>query len=176
MNFRISIPLIIAIYATCIILSAYFIEHVLGYKPCELCIIQRYPYYIIILSAIALFSLKSKTISVNLSLPLFKYFSKRAYVGAYVVIILASITGFSIATYHFGIENNYWQNFSGCSDRLSGMELNATNLLEDINKIEPNCSDPLKFFGLSLSGYNIISNLLIAGLVIFDLKKNRQII
>lgn len=170
MNFRISISLIIAIYATCVTLSAYFIEYVLGYKPCELCIIQRYPYYMIILSSIALFVLKSKTIPVNVSLSLLK----RTYVGAYVAIIFSCITGFSIATYHFGIENNYWQNFSGCSDRLSGIELNAKNLLENINKIEPNCSDPLKFFGLSLSGYNIISNILIAGLVIFDLRNNKK--
>ena len=170
MNFRILIPLIIAIYATCVIASAYFIEYVLGYKPCELCIIQRYPYFIIILSSITLFALKSKTIPISLSHFLFK----RTHTGAYVAIILASIAGFSLATYHFGIENNYWQNFSGCSDRLSGINLNATNLLEDINKIEPNCSDPLKFFGLSLSGYNIISNTLIAGLVIFDLINNKK--
>ena len=171
MNFRISIPLIIAIYAACVIASAYFIEYVLGYKPCELCIIQRYPYYFIILSSITVFALKSRIIPINLS----HFLSKRISTAAYVVIILASIIGFSFATYHFGIENNYWQNFSGCSDRLSGINLNATNLLEDINKIEPNCSDPLKFFGLSLSGYNIISNTLIAGLVIYDLinkKKN----
>ena len=170
MNFRISIPLIIAVYATCVILSAYFIEYVLGYKPCELCIIQRYPYYFIILSSIALFALKSRIIPINQSHFLFK----RTYTGAYVAVILASITGFSFATYHFGIENNYWQSFSGCSDRLSGIELNATNLIEDINKIEPNCSDPLKFCGLSLSGYNIITNTLITGLVIFDLINNKK--
>lgn len=170
MNFRIIIPLIIAIYATCVIASAFFIEYVLGYKPCELCIIQRYPYFIIILSSITLFALKSKTIPISLSHFLFK----RTHTGASVAIILASIAGFSLATYHFGIENNYWQNFSGCSDRLSGIELDATNLLEDINKIEPNCSDPLKFFGLSLSGYNIISNTLIAGLAIFYLINNKK--
>ena len=130
MNFRISIPLIIAIYATCVIASAYFIEYVLGYKPCELCIIQRYPYFVIILSSITLFALKYKTIPINLSHFLFK----RTCIVAYVAIIVASTTGFSIATYHFGIENNYWQNLSGCSDRLSGIELNATNLLEDIKK------------------------------------------
>ena len=170
MNFRISIPLIIAVYAACVMLSAYFIEYVLGYKPCELCIIQRYPYYFIILSSIALFALKSRIIPINHS----HFLLKRAYAGAYVAILLASMTGFSLATYHFGIENNYWQNFSGCSDRLSSIELNATNLLEDINKIEPNCSAPLKFFGLSLSGYNIISNTLIAGLLIFDLINNKK--
>ena len=69
---------------------------------------------------------------------------------------------------------NYWQNLSGCSDQLSGIELNATNLLEDINQIMPNCSDPLKFFGLSLSGYNVISNIFILGLIIFDIKNNKK--
>ena len=28
------------------IISAYYIEYILGYKPCNLCIIERIPYFI----------------------------------------------------------------------------------------------------------------------------------
>ena len=170
MNIRISIPSIIVIYSTLVIASAYFIEYGLGYEPCELCLIQRYPYYLIILSSITLSALKSETIPITLPLFIFN----RVYTGAYLAITVAALTGFLFATYHFGVENNYWQNLSGCSDQLSGIELNATNLLEDINQIMPNCSDPLKFFGLSLSGYNVISNIFILGLIIFDIKNNKK--
>ena len=107
MNFRISIPLIIAVYAAFVILSAYFIEYILGYKPCELCIIQRYPYYFIILSSIALFALKSRIIPINHHI-----FCSKEPQGAYVVIILASMTGFLWQLIILVLENNYWQNFS----------------------------------------------------------------
>ena len=165
MNIRVSIPSIIAIYSTFVVAAAYYIEFVLGYEPCELCIVQRYPYFIIIVSSITLSILKAKSIPLTIPSSIFS----KAYTAAYVIILLASLTGFSVAAYHFGIENNYWQNFSGCSDQLSGIELSATNLLDDINEIVPNCSDSLKFFGLSLSGYNAISNIFILGLCIFSL-------
>ena len=170
MNIRVSIPLIIAIYSTLVMATAYFIEFVLGYEPCELCIIQRYPYFIIIVSSITLSILKAKSIPLKIPSSVFS----KAYTAASVIILLASLTGFSVAAYHFGIENNYWQNFSGCSDQLSSIELSATNLLDDINEIVPNCSDSLKFFGLSLSGYNAISNIFILGLCIFSLLNNRK--
>jgi len=130
MNINIYVPSAIAIYSTGVITSAYFIEYVLGYKPCELCVLQRYPYFVIILSSILLMVHKNKLISVEIS--------NFILAKSYIIIALASLTGLSIATYHYGIENSYWQNLTGCSDRLSNINLNTTDLLEGINTFEPN--------------------------------------
>ncbi|MEL0232625.1 MAG: disulfide bond formation protein B, partial [Hyphomicrobiales bacterium] len=63
-------------------------EFILGWKPCELCILQRYPYFIIIIISIALMVAKIKNINIS---------SKLA-----IVLILAPIfTGLLIDVYHF---------------------------------------------------------------------------
>ena len=41
-----NIILFISIFA---LVSAYFIEYVLGYKPCNLCLIERLPYFLAII-------------------------------------------------------------------------------------------------------------------------------
>ena len=65
MNFilkRKNIYLLIFIYSIIAILSAIYIEKVLGYLPCKLCIYQRIPYFIIILLAISYLLLKNQSL------------------------------------------------------------------------------------------------------------------
>ncbi|MGB0573388.1 MAG: disulfide bond formation protein B [Hyphomicrobiales bacterium] len=161
MKKNMTVSILIGIYSLTVLISVYFMEFVLGWKPCELCILQRYPYFIIIIISIALTVAKIKNIKIS---------SKLA-----IVLILAPIfTGLLIAVYHFGVENSYWRNISACSDQLSNIDVNTDNLLSGLNEIKPNCSDPVKIFGLSISGYNIISNILMIMILFVGWKKFRQ--
>jgi disulfide bond formation protein DsbB len=158
---NITISSIIGIYSLSVLISVYFMEFVLGWKPCDLCLLQRYPYFIIIIISIALSVAKIKSINIS---------SKLA-----IVLILAPIfTGLLIAVYHFGVENSYWRNISACSDQLSNIDINTDNLLSGLDEIKPNCSDPVKLFGLSISGYNILSNILMIIILFVGWKKFRQ--
>ena len=160
-NMTFSILIVIGIYSLTVLISVYFMEFVLGWKPCELCLLQRYPYFIIIIMSIAFMVAKIKNININ---------SKLA-----IVLILAPIfTGLLIAVYHFGVENSYWRNISACSDQLSKIDVNTDNLLSGLNEIKPNCSDPVKIFGLSISGYNILSNILMMVFLFVGWTKFRQ--
>lgn len=161
MKQNMTVSSIIGIYSLTVLISVYFMEFVLGWKPCELCLLQRYPYFIIIIMSIAFMVAKIKNININ---------SKLA-----IVLILAPIfTGLLIAVYHFGVENSYWRNISACSDQLSKIDLNTDNLLSGLNEIKPNCSDPVKIFGLSISGYNILSNILMMVFLFVGWTKFRQ--
>ena len=161
MKKNMTVSILIGIYSLTVLISVYFMEFVLGWKPCELCILQRYPYFIIIIISIALTVAKIKNINIS---------SKLA-----IVLILAPIfTGLLIAVYHFGVENSYWRNISACSDQLSNVDINTDNLLSGLDEIKPNCSDPVKIFGLSISGYNIISNILMIMILFVGWKKFRQ--
>jgi len=152
---------IVGIYSLTVLISVYFMEFILGWKPCELCILQRYPYFIIIIISIAL--MVAKIMNINIS-------SKLA-----IVLILAPIfTGLLIAVYHFGVENSYWRNISACSDQLSKIDVNTYNLLSGLDEIKPSCSDPVKIFGLSISGYNILSNILMMLFLFVGWTKFRQ--
>lgn len=161
MKQNMTVSSIIGIYSLTVLISVYFMEFVLGWKPCELCLLQRYPYFIIIIMSIAFMVAKIKNININ---------SKLA-----IVLILAPIfTGLLIAVYHFGVENSYWRNISACSDQLSKIDVNTDNLLSGLNEIKPNCSDPVKIFGLSISGYNILSNILMMVFLFVGWTKFRQ--
>jgi disulfide bond formation protein DsbB len=78
------------------------------------------------------------------------------------------MAGLFISIYHFGIENQLWRNLSSCSDQLLGKNINTNNLLVNLDEIEPNCSDPVKIFGLSISTYNVASNFLMLLFVIYS--------
>lgn len=161
MKQNMTVSSIVGIYSLTVLISVYFMEFVLGWKPCELCLLQRYPYFIIIIMSIAFMVAKIKNININ---------SKLA-----IVLILAPIfTGLLIAVYHFGVENSYWRNISACSDQLSKIDVNTDNLLSGLNEIKPNCSDPVKIFGLSISGYNILSNILMMVFLFVGWTKFRQ--
>ena len=152
---------IVGIYSIVVLISVYVMEYALGWKPCELCILQRYPYFIIIIISITLMvaRVKNRTISSKLAITL---------------ILAPIITGLLIAVYHFGVENSYWRNISACSDQLSNIDINTENLLSGLNEIKPNCSDPVKLFGLSLSGYNILSNILMTLILLVGWRKFKQ--
>ena len=161
MKINMTVSSIVGIYSIAVLISVYFMEYALGWKPCELCILQRYPYFIIIIISITLIlaRVKNRTISSKLAITL---------------ILAPIITGLLIAVYHFGVENSYWRNISACSDQLSNIDINTENLLSGLNEIKPNCSDPVKLFGLSLSGYNILSNILMTLILLVGWRKFKQ--
>ena len=161
MKINMTVSSIVGIYSIVVLISVYVMEYALGWKPCELCILQRYPYFIIIIISITLMvaRVKNRTISSKLAITL---------------ILAPIITGLLIAVYHFGVENSYWRNISACSDQLSNIDINTENLLSGLNEIKPNCSDPVKLFGLSLSGYNILSNILMTLILLVGWRKFKQ--
>ena len=117
---------------------AYFIQYVLGHKPCNLCIIERLPY----LAAVILISLVfilNKYEKILLS-----------------VVLLFFIFGALVSFYHFGIEQGFFSESLVCdlgnSKNLSKDEL--LNQLKNSNKVS--CKDvTFRLFGLSLATINI---------------------
>ena len=71
------------------LLSAFFIEYVLGHQPCNLCILERIPYVI----AIVIILLNYK----------FSQFEKIFLVLLVIVFLTATI----LSVYHFGIEQGF---------------------------------------------------------------------
>ena len=89
MNFilkRKNIYLLIFIYSIIAILSAIFIEKVLGYLPCKLCIYQRIPFLLAIFICFLGYN----------------YFKSDRILIALIITFTLST---ALAGYHFGIEN-----------------------------------------------------------------------
>ena len=138
---RKNIYLIIFIYSIVAILSALYIENILGYLPCKLCIYQRVPF---------IFAIFICFLGYN-------YFKSNRILVALIVLFTLSM---ALSGYHFGIENSYFNEFGGCTS--SNLEIIDKNkILEELN-MPQNCKDVnFRVFGISLSGLNFLSSLLI---------------
>ena len=140
--------LFVLFYSLLAIFFALYVEHVLGYKPCKLCLYQRIPYIV----------------SIFISFVGYNYFKNDKILILIVVIFSISVL---ISGYHYGIENNIFEEFSGCT--ASTLEIiDKSELLKSLNDNVPSCKDVnFKLFGISLAGINFLLSLLI---VIYSLK------
>ena len=136
--------LFILIYSLIAISFALYIEHILHYKPCKLCIYQRIPYIILIF----------------VSFVGYNYFENNKILILIVIIFLISAL---ISGYHYGIEKNIFEEFSGCSTGTIDI-LNKDELLKSLSSDNNiSCKNAnFKILGISLAGMNFLLSLLIA--------------
>ena len=119
--------------------SAYYIEFVLGHKPCKLCIYQRYPYFISILLLMNIFFLKKL---IRLSL---------------LFLSLVSLFGSILAFYHFGIEQGFFSESIVCEAPILDENLTKKEILKQLSEKAISCKIvTFKVFGLSLASINTI--------------------
>ena len=132
---------------------AYFIQYVLGHKPCNLCIIERIPYIaaIILISLIFILNRYQKIIS--------------------SLILIFFIFGAVVSFYHFGIEQGFFSESLVC-DLINGQPLNKEDLLNHLKKTEiVSCKDvTFRFLGLSLATINTVISLILSGIIIKVIK------
>ena len=149
---------IIFLVSTVALLSAFFIEYILGHQPCNLCIFERIPYLLAII--IILFNLK------------FNQFEKFFILLLVIVFLFGTI----LSLYHLGIEQGFIQESLVCDLKSGSNLLSKEEILKQLQEKDISCKDvTFKIFGLSLTSYNIIISLLISissGKVYFDYGKN----
>ncbi len=122
--------------------SALIIEYIFGYQPCNLCIIERFPYALAIVILI------------------FNYISKKDQIFYSVLLILIFLFSILISIYHFGIEQGFINESMVCvSGNLES--ITKKDILDSLKELSISCKDvAFKIFGLSLTTYNIILSIL----------------
>ena len=133
---------------------AFFVEYILGYKPCILCKYQRMPYILgLVLGLIGFIETLNKRII---------FFT-----------FLTFLISMSLSGYHVGIEQELYQSIFDCSDdNLSILE--EGKLLESLNVINPDCRNVnFAVFGVSLATINFILSFVIS-LVSYYLYSNAK--
>ena len=126
------------------LLSAFFIEYILGHQPCNLCILERIPYVI----AIVIILLNYK----------FSQFEKIFLVLLVIVFLTATI----LSVYHFGIEQGFIEESLVCDLKNGSEATSKEEILKQLQEQKVSCKDvTFKIFGLSLTTYNIVISILI---------------
>ena len=70
-----------------------------------------------------------------------------------------------LSSYHFGIENGFWESLSSCD--VNNLEINNNSELKNylLKKDFVSCDAPaFSFLGISLTGYNILMSLILLAL------------
>ena len=154
-NLLIKLIFLISVIA---LVSAFFIEYVLGHQPCNLCILERIPYLLAI-------------IIILLNLKFIHY--KKFFILLLSIIFLA---GAIISLYHLGIEQGFVQESLVCDLKSGSNLLSKEEILKQLQEKNVSCKDvTFKIFGLSLTSYNILISLIItisAGKIYFNYEKN----
>ena len=126
------------------LITAYFVEYILGYQPCNLCLMERIPFAAALL--IILIGYK------------FKNLEKQFILLLIIIFFAASI----LSLYHFGIEQGFIEESLVCDLQNSLKILSKEEILQQLQVKKVNCKDvTFKIFGLSLTTFNIIISILL---------------
>tara|TARA_Y100000590_G_scaffold469701_1_gene659178 strand:+ start:5714 stop:6193 length:480 start_codon:yes stop_codon:yes gene_type:complete len=153
-NYWILIIFIIALIAIAVALIA---ENFFDMLPCEMCLYQRYTYYILIILSMIFLLLK-------------KYNSQTFYLLAELILII----GLIISLWHFGIENSWLQGPSGCSSSIANMSGISELRQQILNAPIINCNEiNWSVLGISITVYNAILQFVLLSInTIYLFKKN----
>ena len=127
------------------LIAAYFIQYVLGHQPCNLCLIERIPYILVVLIIILCF------------------FSKKFEKISLFIISLIFFLATLISFYHFGIEQGFIKESLVCSLEVENSVLTKESILNQLKIRNISCKDvTFKILGLSLATINIFVSLILS--------------
>ena len=144
-NFKLETYLkIIFLISAFSLISAYFIEFILGHQPCNLCLIERIPY------------------GLSIFLIIYNYFFKNHTKFVILLLILIFAFSFIVSFYHFGIEQGFFEESYVCKVNNSTEIISKDELLKQLKEKVVSCKDvTFRILGLSLTTFNIIISVIL---------------
>ncbi|WP_075522153.1 disulfide bond formation protein B [Candidatus Pelagibacter communis] len=126
------------------IISAFFIEYILGHQPCNLCLMQRIPYVLTIFLIITKLLFKKKE--------------------QFIILLLIITFSFSfiLSFYHFGIEQGFFEESSVCGLKNISDIITKEEILNQLKDKIVSCKDvTFRIFGFSLTSFNMVISLVL---------------
>jgi len=133
-----------------------------GLAPCELCLLQRWPWVAAILISLIAIMVGSRS-----ALP-------------WVALLLAAVfaIGSALAFYHVGIEKHWFAGPNACTGAATGADTVEALKARILGQMPVRCDEPAwSLWGISLAGWNLLASLVMAGscLAVFSrLRRPRQ--
>ena len=131
--------------------AALYVEYILGFKPCLLCVYQRLPYIVTLVISLTAFFYKNKKILL-------------------ILLALTFMISMVLSGYHVSIEKGFVTSIFSCSGNNIGA-LEKEEILKSLNNIQPDCKDvDFSLFGISLATLNFINSFVLATIVVYIFK------
>lgn len=160
-NRHMALSLNVAFVMAVIVGTALVFEHLLGYLPCYLCLLQRTPYY------------AGVPVALLAGLAVWLRWPACVARGALIIVGLFMAYGAVLSAYHAGIEWAWWDGPANCgAATTSGVVTEAANLLSSLDRVQPPSCDKAAFriLGLSLAGWNVLMSIALLGWLIHGLR------
>lgn len=137
--------------AAAIILAALGFEHIGGYRPCPLCLQQRYAYYAgipLLFGALVLVSIGQRRIAAVL----------------FALVAAGFFFNAGLGVYHAGVEWKLWAGPETCQFALEPLSTGSGGILKQLENVRViRCDEaPWRFLGLSFAGWNVVLSLLLS--------------
>ncbi|MCL4766762.1 MAG: disulfide bond formation protein B [Hyphomicrobiaceae bacterium] len=137
--------------AAAIILAALAFEHIGGYRPCPLCLQQRYAYYAgipLLFGALVLVSMGRRKIAAAI----------------FALVAAAFLANAGLGVYHAGVEWKLWAGPQTCQLALEPLPTGQGGLLKQLETVRViRCDEaPWQLLGLSFAGWNAVLSLLLS--------------
>ena len=131
--------------------AAFYIEYILGFKPCILCVYQRIPYAIAILISLTAFFISNRNILL-------------------IILALTFLASFLLSGYHVSIEKGFIDPIFSCTgENIKALE--KEEILKSLNNIQPDCKDvDFSIFGVSLATLNFIISFVLTIVIVYIFK------
>ena len=133
------------------LIAALYVEYILGFKPCILCIYQRIPYGIAILISLIAFFIGNRNILL-------------------IILGLTFLAGILLSGYHVSIEKGIIEPLFSCTgENIKALE--KEEILKSLNNIQPDCKDvDFSIFGFSLATLNFIISFVLTIVIVYIFK------
>ena len=130
------------------LVAALYVEYILGFKPCILCIYQRIPYAIAILISLSAFFIGNRNILL-------------------IILGLNFLAGILLSGYHVSIEKGIIEPLFSCTgENIEALE--KDEILKSLNNIQPDCKDvDFSIFGISLATLNFIISFVLTIVIVY---------
>jgi disulfide bond formation protein DsbB len=135
--------------ASIAILAAVWILQGMGYAPCELCLTQRYAFYVAIPLALLTAFLAGRSAH------------RLARIGFALLAVVFAASAV-LAAYHAGVEYHWWAGPTACTGGPGSLDVNDLVKALDSVKVVRCDEVQLRIAGLSLAGWNVVASIVLA--------------
>jgi len=139
-------PIFVLAASAAVLGGAFISQYWGGLAPCELCLLQRWPW-----AAAIIISLIAITVGSRSTLP---------WVALLLVAVFA--IGSVLALYHVGVEKHWFAGPSACTGAATAADTVEELKARILGQMPVRCDEPAwSLWGISLAGWNLLASLVI---------------
>ena len=148
---QLTTAIFLAVAMAAVVGAALGFQHIGGYIPCKLCLVQRIPYY----AGVPLMALAAVSAALRWPAALTR--------GLLAAGGLLMLYGLFLGVQHSGVEWGWWAGPTDCG-AVAPVDTGGKGVLDALNTVIPPSCDraALRVLGLSFAGWNAVASLILA--------------